>query len=82
MGDANTDPLTVTLSSSNTTLVPNANIVLGGSGANRTITITPAAGKTGTTTITVTVSDGQAQVSDTFVLTVSSHKIYLPLARR
>jgi hypothetical protein len=82
VGDANADPLTVTVSSSNTTLVPNANIVLGGSGANRTITITPSAGKNGTTTITVTVSDGQAQASDTFVLTVSGYKLYLALARR
>jgi hypothetical protein len=82
IGDANTDPLTVTVSSSNTTLAPNANIVLGGSGANRTITITPASGKNGTTTITVTVSDGQAQVSDTFVLTVSGDKTYLALIRR
>ena len=30
-------------SSSNTTLVPNGNIVFGGSGANRTVTVTPAA---------------------------------------
>ena len=30
-------------SSSNTTLVPNANIVFGGAGANRTVTVTPAA---------------------------------------
>ena len=35
--------LTVTGSSSNSTLVPTANIVFGGSGANRTVTITPAA---------------------------------------
>jgi hypothetical protein len=82
VGDANTDPLTVTVSSSNTTLVPTANIVLGGSGANRTLTITPAVGKKGTTTITVTVSDGQAQVSDTFVLTVGGYKLYLPPIRR
>jgi len=82
VADVNTDPLTVTVSSSNTTLVPNANLVLGGSGANRTLTIAPAPGQTGTTTITVTVSDGQAQTSDTFVLTVSSYRVYLPLIRR
>jgi hypothetical protein len=29
-------------SSSNTTLIPDANIVFGGEGANRTVTITPA----------------------------------------
>ncbi len=64
--------LNVTRSSSNTTLVPNANIVLGGSGANRTVTITPAAGQSGTATITLTVTDGgSATASDTFVLTVT-----------
>jgi hypothetical protein len=49
--------LTVSGSSNNTTLVPNANIVFGGSRANRTVTVTPAANQTGSAT-TVTVSDG------------------------
>ena len=64
--------LTVTGSSSNPSLVPNANILFGGSGANRTLTITPAAGKTGTATITVTVSDGALTATDTFLLTVNA----------
>ena len=64
--------LTVSGSSNNTTLVPNANIVFGGSGANRTVTVTPAANQTGSATITVTVSDGTLTASDTFVLTVSA----------
>jgi hypothetical protein len=63
--------LTVTAVSSDQTVVPNASIVLGGSGANRTITITPAAGQTGTTTITVTVSDGSLTQTDTLVVTVN-----------
>ena len=60
IGDAETQPSGLTLSgtSSNTTLVPNANITFGGGGANRNVVITPAAGESGTTTITVTVSDG------------------------
>ena len=59
--------------SSNTALVPTANIVFGGSGANRTVTITPAANQTGTATITLTVSDGDGgTASDTFVLTVTA----------
>lgn len=66
-----TTSLTVTRSSSNTTLVPTANIVLGGSGASRTVTVTPAANQFGTATITVTVSDGEASVDDTFLLTVN-----------
>ena len=51
-GDAQTSAssLTVSGSSSNPTLVPNANIVFGGSGASRTVTVTPASGQTGTAT--------------------------------
>ena len=64
--------LTVTAKSSNQSLVPNANIVLGGSGAARTITVTPAANQNGTVTISVTVNDGFASATDTFVLTVTS----------
>jgi formylglycine-generating enzyme required for sulfatase activity len=74
VGDAQTaaGSLIISGSSSNTTLVPNANIVFGGSGANRTVTVTPASSQTGTATITVTVSDGSLSASDTFLLTVNS----------
>ena len=73
VGDVETaaGSLTVSGSSNNTTLVPNGNIVFGGSGANRTVTVTPAANQSGTATITVTVSDGALTASDTFVLTVN-----------
>lgn len=74
VGDAETPvgSLTVTATSSNTTLVPNANIVLGGSGASRTVTVTPAANQSGTATITVTVTDGDTMTAtDTFLLTVT-----------
>src|SRR6266513_2869094 len=63
--------LSVSGSSLNPTLVPNGNIVFGGSGSNRTITVTPAANQSGTATITVTVSDGQLSASTSFVLTVN-----------
>ncbi|MBI5154626.1 lamin tail domain-containing protein [Candidatus Poribacteria bacterium] len=49
--------LIVTASSSNLTLLPNANITLGGTTATRNITMTPAAGQTGISTITLTVQD-------------------------
>ncbi len=63
--------LTLTTGSSNTTLVPDANVILGGSGANRTVTITPATGLTGTSTITLSVSDGAFTTSTSFLLTVA-----------
>lgn len=64
--------LTLTATSTNTTLLPGANIVFGGSGANRAATLTPAANQYGTTTIQVTVSDGSAQASSSFTLTVTA----------
>jgi hypothetical protein len=74
IGDAETSAgsLIVTRASSNPTLVPVANIVLVGSAANRTVTVTPATGQSGTATITITVSDGNLSASDSFVLTVNA----------
>jgi Ca2+-binding RTX toxin-like protein len=70
LSDADTPATSLTLSASsaNTTLVPNANISFGGSGILRTITITTVAGKSGTAAVTVTVSDGGR--SATVVITV------------
>jgi hypothetical protein len=69
--DTPVEDLTVTAESSNTALVPAGNIVVGGSGANRTLTITPATNQFGTTIITVRVSDGVQTASDSFTLTVN-----------
>jgi len=55
--------LTVTVGSSNPTLVPTANILPDGSGTNRIVTITPATNQSGTTTITLTVGDGSTTAS-------------------
>jgi VCBS repeat-containing protein len=52
--------LTLTAASSNPTLLPTSNITFAGSGAARTVTASPVAGRTGTSIVTVTVSDGQA----------------------
>ena len=75
---------TITVTSSNTALVPNANINVGGSGTNtisnsanasQTLVITPVANAFGTTTITVTATDlyngTTLSMTDTFVLTVN-----------
>jgi predicted extracellular nuclease len=56
--------LTVTATSSNTTVVPASGLAFSGSGAQRVLTITPAA--VGTSTITVTLSDG----TDTAIYTI------------
>jgi hypothetical protein len=64
--------LIVTAGSSDQTLVPDASIALGGSGASRTVTVTPATGQLGTATITLTVSDGTASTNTSFVLTVQA----------
>ena len=63
----------LTASSSNTTLVPNANIVFGGTYPNCTATITPAANQNGLANITINVIDHgtpSLQASRTFALTV------------
>ena len=73
--------LTLSGSSSNTTLVPNANIVFGGSGANRTVTVTPAANQSGAATITVTVSDGRLKAATAFGLTVTANTASDPVLR-
>ncbi|MDR2675952.1 MAG: hypothetical protein LBC18_14075, partial [Opitutaceae bacterium] len=74
VGDAQTPPaaLVVSAASSNPTLLPETGIVLGGSGADRTVTLTPAAGQTGGATVTLTVSDGDLTAQSAFTLTVQS----------
>jgi hypothetical protein len=69
-GDTAASSLTVAGTSSNTAVVPAANIAFGGSGASRTVTLMPAA--SGTSTITLTVSDGSNTASSAFNVTVLS----------
>ncbi|MCU0324868.1 MAG: YDG domain-containing protein [Spirosomaceae bacterium] len=58
IGDTETavGSLTVTVTSNNTTVVPNANLILTGAGASRNLKITPIA--SGYAPITITVNDG------------------------
>jgi DNA-binding beta-propeller fold protein YncE len=69
--DSPVNDLIVTATSSDQAIVPNANIVGGGSGANRTLTITPAANAHGDVIITVRTSDGAAHIDTTFQLTIN-----------
>ncbi len=66
------DVLAVSGMSSDTTLVPNGNIVFGGNGANRSVTVIPAPDQSGTATITLTVGDGSLSSDVSFVLTVTA----------
>ncbi len=77
IGDAETLPenLLVSVSSGNLALLPNAGIMLGGSGANRTVTLSPAANANSTlnggpVNVTVSVSDGSNVIQLSFSLTV------------
>ncbi len=74
VGDTETaaGALSVVAKTSNATLIPLNNVKFGGSGANRTVTVTPANGQTGSATITITVTDGNgATASDAFTITVN-----------
>jgi hypothetical protein len=62
--------------SSNTTLIPNGNIVIAGTAPNCTVTITPVANLSGTSTITLTLTDNGSPMpaltaTSTFLLTVN-----------
>jgi len=71
--------LVVTAASSDTVVIPNANIVITGAGATRTVTVTPAAGQTGLVTITLTVTDANTGAS-TSVYTVDFSDTTAPVA--
>jgi gliding motility-associated-like protein len=61
VADIEQNPNVVTLSgtSSNQAIIPNANILFTGSGANREVSFTALPGQTGNVTITITANDGQ-----------------------
>lgn len=74
VGDGSETPagnLTVTAYSADPTFVPNSSIVLGGSGTNRTIQVTPVANKSGNAIIYVMVDDGLSQAIQEFAVYIS-----------
>jgi hypothetical protein len=71
VNDAESDSLVLSSNSSNPTLISDANIVITGIGANRTVTLTPEPGQQGLTTITISVTDGFSTNSQKFAVTVS-----------
>jgi hypothetical protein len=66
----NSPGFAITGTSSNPSLVPNANISFGGSGTNRTFTLTPANNLTGIATIKISVTDGSRKANTSFTLGV------------
>jgi Ca2+-binding RTX toxin-like protein len=67
------DTLTLSGSSSNLSVVPNGNIVIAGSGANRTVAITAVTAATiRTAVVTITVSDGISTASVTVTVLVGT----------
>lgn len=70
-GETSATALTLTKASSNPALVPVGAIVFGGSGANRTVAVTPTANQLGSATVTIGVNDGGLSASDAFVVTVT-----------
>ncbi len=74
--------LTVSAASSNTSLVPSAGLLLGGSGSERTLAVTPASGRAGSATITLTVSDGRHGASTSFRVTIDAAPLLSPVRDR
>ncbi len=62
--------LSVSATSDNQAVLANGGLALGGTGANRNITVTPIVGQVGDANVTVTVSDGSASASTTFLVSV------------
>jgi hypothetical protein len=76
LGSTSASALQVTTASSNPTLIPNNNLIIGGSGASRTITVNPVAGQAGSSVITVSATDGVWTNSRSFkVLVPTSPRI-------
>jgi hypothetical protein len=77
VGDSETpaEDLIVTARSTDPSRVPDENIILDGTGENRTITVTPSGYQYGSTTIYVTVSDGH-KISETMFNVMNAYPFW------
>jgi hypothetical protein len=76
VADPDGTAVSVSATSSNTAVVPAAGVVLGFSGATRTVTISTAGATTlGASTITLTASDGSLTAAATFTITVMTSTV-------
>jgi glucose/arabinose dehydrogenase len=64
--------LTVTVQAGREALLPSGSLVVEGTGTNRTLEITPAAGQRGDALVQITVSDGELSARTTFFLIVAN----------
>jgi len=83
VGDNQQAPGVLTLSaiSSNPAVITNANIVFGGAGVNRNVTLTPVPGAVGSSVITITINDGQPiDFDSTFSFILTLEDLVLPTA--
>lgn len=72
LGDGSSQVTSVTASSTHQGLLPNANLVITGTGPVRTLQATPLANLSGTTTITISAHlSGGGTINSAFLLTVS-----------
>ena len=77
LSDPDGDTMTLKLASNlNKTLVPNANIMIGGSGNNRTVSVTAAPKKSGTAKLTFDLSDGTVRVPVVITVVAGSDIIF------
>jgi len=65
--DEDVDTVTLDVSSDDTALFPAGSLVVSGTGADRTIAASPAAGVTGMATLTLTATDAASQTGDTTI---------------
>ncbi|MEI9961493.1 MAG: hypothetical protein WDM76_10310 [Limisphaerales bacterium] len=77
--DTPASSLTVAGSCSNPTLLPPGGIAFGGSGNNRTVTLTPAVGEIGSGTVEIRVSDGGLDTIQQFNYEVKGRLAFAPV---
>jgi hypothetical protein len=64
------EDLVLTITSYNQTVLPSSNITISGTGSNRTVTLTPVAGKGGDVSLSFALTDGRALTRASCQLTV------------
>lgn len=72
VSDPENDPLTISATSSNTTILANTDIQISGTGGNRTLSLKPRPNAFGDVTVTVTANDGNGGTDqESFTLSVT-----------